>query len=148
MPKADPNASYASFADTEMLQAAMHSVFAPWVRQLDLRLIEARAGEVTLALPVTPLHVHQGGVLCGQTMMAACDTAMVLAVMTRLGGFKPMTTVQLQTSFLRPISGGSGAARVVARVLRMGKSLVFGEMQVISADDELAAHATTTYALL
>ena len=38
--------------------------------------------------------------------------------------------------------------RVVARVLRMGRSLVFGEMQVINADAELAAHATTTYALL
>jgi precorrin-2/cobalt-factor-2 C20-methyltransferase len=78
----------------------------------------------------------------------ARDTAMVLAVMTKLGGFKPMTTVQLQTSFLRPVSGGGGAVRVVARVLRMGRSLVFGEMQVISAADELAAHATTTYALL
>ena len=137
-----------SFADLEMLQAALSSVFAEWVQELDLRVLEARAGEVVLVLPITRKHVHEGGVLCGQTMMAAADTAMVLAVMTKLGGFKPMTTVQLQTSFLRPISGGSGAARVVARVLRMGRSLVFGEIQVISADDELAAHATTTYALL
>jgi len=137
-----------SLADVEMLQAALGHVFAEWVRELDLRVLEARAGEVVLALPVTRKHVHEGGVLCGQTMMAAADTAMVLAVMTRLGGFKPMTTVQLQTSFLRPVSGSSGAARVVARVLRMGKSLVFGEVQVINADDELAAHATTTYALL
>ena len=143
-----PTDPHASFADVEMLTSALGHVFAPWVRELDLRVIEARAGEVTLALPVTPKHVHEGGVLCGQTMMAACDTAMVLAVMTKLGGFKPMTTVQLQTSFLRPVSGGGGAVRVVARVLRMGRSLVFGEMQVISAADELAAHATTTYALL
>jgi len=139
---------HASFADIEMLNSALGHVFAPWVRELDLRVLEARAGEVTLALPVTEKHVHEGGVLCGQTMMAACDTAMVLAVMTKLGGFKPMTTVQLQTSFLRPVSGGTGAVRVVARVLRMGRSLVFGEMQVISAADELAAHATTTYTLL
>jgi uncharacterized protein (TIGR00369 family) len=145
MAQNDPNAS---FADLEMLRAALGHVFAPWVRELDLRVIEARAGEVTLALPVTARHVHEGGVLCGQTMMAACDTAMVLAVMTKLGGFKPMTTVQLQTSFLRPVSGQSGAARVVARVLRMGRTLVFGEMQVINADDELAAHATATCALL
>ncbi len=68
--------------------------------------------------------------LCGQTMMAAADTAMVLAIMTLLGGFKPMTTVQLQTSFLRPIAGDAGAARVTARVLRMGKNLVFGEIEV------------------
>lgn len=138
----------ASFADLQMLEAALGKVFAPWVCELDLRILEARGGEVTLVLPVTTKHVHGGGVLCGQTMMAACDTAMVLAVMTRLGGFKPMTTVQLQTSFLRPVSGGSGAARVVARVLKMGRNLVFGEMQVINADDELAAHATATLALL
>lgn len=145
MTQPDP---HASLADVEMLRQALDHVFAPWVRALDLRVVDARAGEVTLALPVTPLHVHEGGVLCGQTVMAACDTAMVLAVMTRLGGFKPMTTVQLQTSFLRPVSGASGAVRVVARVLRMGKKLVFGEMQVLNADDELAAHATTTYSLL
>ena len=137
-----------SFVDVETLQAALTRVFAEWVQELDLRVLDARAGEVTLALPVTRKHVHEGGVLCGQTMMAACDTAMVLAIMTRLGGFKPMTTVQLQTSFIRPISGSSGAARVIARVLRMGKNLVFGEIQVVNADDELAAHATTTYALL
>ena len=137
-----------SLADLEMLQDALHRVFAEWVRELDLRVLEARDGEVVLVLPVTRKHVHEGGVLCGQTMMAACDTAMVLAVMTKLGGFKPMTTVQLQTSFLRPVAGSSGAARVVARVLRMGRNLVFGEVQVINADDELAAHATTTYALL
>lgn len=138
----------ASLADPEMLTNALARVFAPWVRDLDLRVLEARAGEVTLALPVTSRHVHEGGVLCGQTMMAAADTAMVLAVMTKLGGFKPMTTVQLQTSFLRQVAGTSGTARVVARVLRMGRSLVFGEIQILNADDELAAHATTTYALL
>lgn len=145
MTSPDPNAS---FADIQMLEAALSHVFAPWVRELDLRVLEARAGEVTLALPVTSRHVHEGGVLCGQTMMAACDTAMVLAVMTKLGGFKPMTTVQLQTSFLRPVAGTSGVARIVARVLRMGRTLVFGEIQLINADDELAAHSTTTYALL
>ena len=145
MPPPEP---HASLADAQMLQAALGHVFAPWVRELDLHVLEAGAGVVTLALPVAPRHVHEGGVLCGQTMMAACDTAMVLAVMTRLGGFKPMTTVQLQTSFLRPVPGDSGSVRVVARVLRMGRSLVFGEMQVLLAGDALAAHATTTYALL
>ena len=140
--------SNASLADAQMLQEALGHVFAPWVRELNLRVLQAREGEVRLSLPVAPRHVHEGGVLCGQTIMAACDTAMVLAVMTRLGGFKPMTTVQLQTSFLRQISGDSGSATVVARVLRMGKNLVFGEVQVLGPGEQLAAHATTTYALL
>lgn len=137
-----------SVADLPTLQEALSRVFAPWVQQLDLQVQHAQAGQVTLLLPVAAQHVHVGGVLCGQTMVAACDTAMVLAVMTRLGAFKPMTTVQLQTSFLRPVAGDSGSVQVVARVLKMGKNLVFGEVEVLDARGQLAAHATTTCALL
>ncbi len=133
--------------DLDALRGILASVVAPWVAELELQLQEARAGEVVLALPVAPKHVHGGGVLCGQSMMAAADTAMILAICTHLGGFKPMTTVQLQTSFLRPVPGDSGSARVVARVLRMGRKLVFGEIEISNARGELAAHATTTYAL-
>jgi uncharacterized protein (TIGR00369 family) len=115
---------------------------------LELRLIEARPGEVVLALPVTARHVHAGNVMSGQTLMAAADTAMVLAVMAQLGAFRPMTTVQLQTSFMRPVAADAGEAIVRARVLRMGRSLAFGEVHITTAGDVLAAHATTTYALL
>ena len=138
--------------DITALQSVLGSVVSPWVAELDLRVLEARPGEVVLALPVAPRHVHAGGVLCGQTMMAAADTAMVLAISSQLGGFRPMTTVQLQTSFLRPIAGSTaetvGEARVIARVLRAGKSLVFGEIELQDGAGRLAAHATTTYALL
>lgn len=126
----------------------LQTLFAAWVMQLNMSVLEARQGEVVLALPVAPQHVHGGGVLCGQTLMAAADTAMVLAISAELGGFRPMTTVQLQTTFLRPIAGDSGLARVVARVLRKGKSLAFGEIEIFDASGKLAAHATTTYALL
>ena len=141
-----------SKASREMLERLTGEVFAPWVRELDLRLLDVYEGEVHLALPVAPRHVHGGGVLCGQTMMAAADSAMVLAVVAQLGEFRPMTTVQLQTSFLRPIpapaAGTAAEATVVARVLRAGKQLVFGEIEVLDAQGRLAAHATTTYALL
>ena len=134
--------------DLDALRKTLRTVVAPWVAELQLQLDEARLGEVVLTLPVAPKHVHGGGVLCGQSMMAAADTAMILAVCTHLGGFKPMTTVQLQTSFLRPIPGDVGTAKVVARVLRMGRKLVFGEIEILDPRGELAAHATTTYALV
>ena len=134
--------------DLHALQELLRTMVSPWVTELDLRVLEARAGEVVLALPVAPRLVHGGGVRCGQAMMAAADTAMVLVISSQLGGFRPMTTVQLQTSFLRPIAGDGGEARLVARVLRLGKSLVFGEIELLDAAGRLAAHATTTYALL
>jgi uncharacterized protein (TIGR00369 family) len=135
--------------DAAGLQTLLDSdLFAPWVRELGLQIDAVERDAVHLRLPIVPRHVHGGGVLCGQTMMAAADTAMVLAVSAAIGGFKPMTTVQLQTSFLRPIAGDSGAARLSARVLRKGKSLLFGEIEITDTLGRLAAHATTTYALL
>jgi len=41
----------------------------------------------------------------------------------------------------------TGVARVVARLLRMGRKLVFGEVHISDARGALA-HATTTYALV
>ena len=134
--------------DTTFLEDALTNIFAEWVRLLELRLISATPGEVALALPVTARHVHAGGVMCGQTLMAAADTAMVLAVMSKLGAFRPMTTVQLQTTFLRPVPADAGEARVTATVLRMGKTMAFGDIRITTGDNVLAAHATTTYALL
>ena len=134
------------------LQTLLGELVAPWVHALGLRVRAASAGEVTLALPIVPQQVHVGGVLCGQAVMAAADTVMILAISSQLGGFKPMTTVQLQTSFLRPIPGSrtepAGEAKVIGRVLRLGRNLVFGEIEVQDATGKLAAHATTTYALL
>lgn len=134
--------------DVAMLENALQTVFAPWVRELDLAAVSATAGDVLLSLPVTPKHCHAGGVMCGQTLMAAADTAMVLAVMTKHGSFRPMTTVQLQTSFLRAVPADAGAVQVRATVLRMGRQLTFGEIHLHLPDGTLAAQATTTYALL
>jgi uncharacterized protein (TIGR00369 family) len=134
--------------DLALLRNTLPKVAAPWVLQLQLELVEACMGQVVMRMPVSAPLVHGGGVLCGQALMAAADTAMILAITTHLGEFKPMTTVQLQTSFMRAVSGQSAHVGVTARVLRMGRKLVFGEIHLHGDDGTLAAHATTTYALL
>jgi acyl-coenzyme A thioesterase PaaI-like protein len=139
--------------DNATLQHALGEYFAPWVQALNLQVegftpaSEAGGGEVVLRLPRSDQLSRVGGMTCGQAMMAAADTAMVLALMAHLGAFRPMTTVQLQTSFLKPLANQDGL--VTARVLRAGKSLAFGEVDIRgAADDKSAARATTTYALL
>ena len=128
------------------LQETIPKIFAPWITAMGFEVLKAAKGQVELKLPVKPEFVHIGGVMCGQAAMAAADTAMVLAMMMELAEFRPMTTVQLQTSFLRPISGGHCV--VTAKVLRSGRSLAFGTIDIVSADGKLAVQATTTYALL
>ena len=134
--------------DAAALQATLDRIAADYVKRLQLRVETVAPGEVTLTMPVLPELVHGGGVLCGQAIMSAADTAMLLAMISQLGEFRPMTTVQLQTSFLRPVPKGTDALTVSAVVLRHGKSLSYGEVEFNTPDGKLAAHATTTYALV
>lgn len=134
--------------DMAALNAILADVTAPIVKALDLSVTAATTQQVTLRMPVTPTVVHAGGVVCGQALMAAADTAMILAVAASLGEFRPMTTVQLQTSFLKPVPKDCPEVQVVCTLLRRGRSLAFGEVALRTPDGTLAAHATTTYALL
>jgi acyl-coenzyme A thioesterase PaaI-like protein len=78
--------------------------------------------------------------------MTAADTAMVIAVSAALGGFRPMATVGQTISFLRPVANDD--VLVEARVLRLGRTLAFGEISLrAAASGALVAHGTTTYAL-
>ena len=132
----------------DQLNQTLDHVGAPWVKALGLTVAEATAERTVLRMPVTPALVHGGGVVCGQSLMAAADTAMVLALSAALGGFRPMTTVQLQTSFLRPVPQHASELTVIATVLRHGKTLAFGDIEILGADGRLAVKASTTYALL
>jgi uncharacterized protein (TIGR00369 family) len=132
-------------ADT--LNAALPQYFAPWVQALGLVVETLDADSVTLRLPQSDQLSRVGGMLCGQAMMAAADTAMVLALIHHFGEFRPCTTVQLSSSFLKPLSGQD--ALVQARVIRAGKALAFGEIDIRGANDgKSVSRASTTYALL
>ena len=131
----------------DTLREALAGWFAPWVQALGLQVESFADGEATLRLPQNPALSRIGGMVCGQALMSAADTAMVLAIVTRLGNARPMTTVQLNTSFLKPLSNQD--ALVTARVIRAGKSLVFGEIDIRGArDGQSVCRASTTYALL
>jgi uncharacterized protein (TIGR00369 family) len=129
------------------LQQSLADWFAPWVQDLGLAVVSFSDGQATLRLPQNPQLSRIGGMVCGQALMAAADTAMVLAIVTRLGHARPMTTVQLNSSFLKPLSNQD--ALVTARVIRAGKSLVFGEIDICGErDGQSVCRASTTYALL
>jgi uncharacterized protein (TIGR00369 family) len=133
--------------DQPRLQAALAEYFAPWVQALGLAVEGFDADSVTARLPQNGELSRVGGMLCGQAMMAAADTAMVLALINHFGEFRPCTTVQMNSSFLKPLSGQD--ALVQARVIRAGKSLAFGEIDIRGArDGKSVCRATVTYALL
>lgn len=121
-------------------------VLAPWVRSLALEPVAISDESATLRLPFSGELRHSGGVICGQVFMAAADTAMIVAISAALGEFRPMTTVSLNISFMRAVRKGD--VLVTARVLRMGRNLVFGEIELVDEEGKMVVHATTTYALI
>ena len=90
--------------------------FAPWVQALGLRVEACDAQQVRLRMPFSDALVRIGGTICGQALMSAADTAMVIAISAQQGGFRPMATVSQNTSFMRGISAAD--VEIVARVLK------------------------------
>jgi uncharacterized protein (TIGR00369 family) len=119
--------------------------FAPWVQDLGLVVTEIEAPSATLRLPWSDQLTRAGGAISGQALMAAADTATVLAVCAVRGAYVDMTTVQLATTFQRPVLGGD--VLITATVTKAGRTLAFADIE-LTADGRLVARATTVYALL
>jgi uncharacterized protein (TIGR00369 family) len=125
--------------------AILNDNFAPWVRELGLVVEETGDLMAVLRLPWSTRLARQGGAMCGQALMAAADTATVIAVSAARGEFVPMTTVQQSSTFQRPVVDAD--VLVTATLTKLGRTLAFAEV-AMTAGGNVAAHATTVYALL
>ena len=133
-----------SIEDAETL---LREQFAPWVQELNMKFEELADGVVVVRIPMSDRLSRSGNIICGQAMMAVADTAMVFAISSALGEFKPMTTVSQSTSFLRPAAEKDLMAR--ASLIKLGRSLVYGEVNLYSDSPEKpVAHVTITCMLL
>ncbi|MGW0513681.1 PaaI family thioesterase [Streptomyces olivaceoviridis] len=121
--------------------------FAPWVLDLGLTVDAVGEDRAVLRLPWSGRLAREGGGLSGQALMAAADTATVIAVSAARGGFVPMTTVQQSTSFQRAVTGAD--VLIDAVLTKLGRRMAFADVTLSdAASGALAARASTVYALL
>jgi uncharacterized protein (TIGR00369 family) len=133
-------------------------VFAPWVRDLNLSLesvdhepppgamADWQPGAI-LRLPFSERLCRHGGVVCGQALMAFADTAMVIANLAANRGYRPMTTVDQTTHFMRAVAGCDVLAD--ARIVRLGRTMSFGRVTLSSAaDNKPVAMVSSAFAML
>ena len=90
--------------------------------------------------------LRPGGTIAGTTLMALTDIAMYVAILATIG-WKPLTvTTNLNINFLRKPEPRDLLGE--ARLLKLGKRLVVGDIAIRSdGQDELVAHATSTYSI-
>lgn len=79
----------------------------------------------------------QGGVIA---QIADAAMGMSLATLQRDGSWN--TTIELKINFVRPAV--EGTLRAIGRVVEMRQSLLFGEADVVDAENRLIARATST----
>lgn len=121
--------------------------FAPWVLALGLSVEALGDNRAVLRLPWSEGLAREGGALSGQALMAAADTATVIAVSAARGAYGPMTTVQQSTSFQRPVTGSDVLIESV--LTKVGRRMAFADITMTDErSGELAARASTVYALL
>jgi uncharacterized protein (TIGR00369 family) len=125
----------------EQLQALLDA--HAFTRRLGARVDLVEDGACTIVVPHRPEDDRPGGIVNGGVYMLAADVAFWFAVKTVLGYEDASVTSQMSTAFL-----GSARAEPVtcrARVLRVGKRLVYGTAEC-SAGERLLTHHTLTYA--
>ena len=131
----------------EALEEILEANFAPWVRDLNLTVMEATGTQVHVKLTPSERLDRVGGIVSGQALMAAADTVMVLAFASAAGELVPSATVDMNTSFLRPAKGGQPLV-VRAELVRVGRTMGFARAEIQDAESrKLVATATGTYAL-
>ena len=116
----------------------------PFTRAYGFRVAGLGAGECVIRVPFRARFERPGGIVSGQVFMTAADVAMWLAIKTVLGPHDGSVTAGMTTTFLRPVRRRAFHCR--ARVLRLGRRLVYGVAESVAGDGALLAHHTLTYA--
>ena len=90
--------------------------------------------------------LRPGGTISGPTMMALADVAMYVAVLASVGPVPLAVTTSFNINFLRKPKAGDLIAE--CRLLKLGRRLAVGEIQIRSGDHAaIVAHATSTYSI-
>ena len=147
-----------SCQDIAEARRVLGDVFAPWVQDLGLSVEQiecaASAGSAddwqpgaTLRMAFSERLCRHGGIVCGQALMALADTSMVIAILAANRGYRPMTTVDQTTHFMRAVTASDVLAD--AQVVRLGRTMSFGRVTLLNAtDNKPVAMVSSAFAML
>ena len=130
--------------NTEQIEQFLDEVFPQRMGHIE------RAGDMcaTLRLQITDAHLRPGPRVSGPTLMGLADVALYVAILAEIGPEPMAVTSDLNCHFLRA-AGGDHDIIAQAKLIKLGRRLAVGEVQIFSAADETrpVLHVTASYAL-
>jgi len=118
----------------------------PFAAAMGAKCIELSEGKATFRMPFREDFIRPGGTVSGPLLMALADLAMFAVVLSAVGKVEMAVTTNLNINFLRKPAPVDVIA--VARMLKLGKRLAVGEVELFSdGDPDMVAHVTATYSI-
>ena len=109
-----------------------------------LKLMSVSDEKCTIAMPFRRAFERPGGTVNGPAFMAAADCAMWLAIKRHIGIEHDAVTSELNTAFLN--AARRETVYCTARVLKLGKRIIYGSAERHDRRGKLFTHHTVTYA--
>jgi uncharacterized protein (TIGR00369 family) len=117
---------------------------AAFTKIYDFKVQSFADGICTLLVPFQTAFERPGGIVSGTIYMTAADVAMWLAIMTRHGREAMYVSTELNTAFLN--AARREDVECTARVLKFGRSFIYGVAECRNTTGKLLTHHTLTYA--
>ena len=114
-----------------------------FTREFGFTLHSIGDGQCAIEVPFRAAFERPDGIVSGQVFMAAADVAMWLAIKTKLGIHDGSVTVEMKTNFLG--SARKRSFRCTARLLKLGRQLIYGSAECLDDEGKLLTHHTLTY---
>lgn len=111
-----------------------------------LSILEVGHGAARLRQNIRDGVLRPGGTISGPVLMTLADVSIYIAILGAIGWVPLAVTTNLSINFLKKPAPGPLIAD--AKLLKLGKRLAVGEIAIRSEDDDdLVAHATSTYSI-
>ena len=112
----------------------------PFYRTLGFRLIEIKDGHAHFEMDIRE-ELTQNGMIHGGVLASMIDASCACAAFSSSNFEGFVTTIDLQVSYLKPISKGKLTA--LAECLRAGKKVLFCESKIRNEEGELICVGTS-----
>lgn len=117
---------------------------APMQALMNMRLVEAEDGLVVFTALPEEKHYNPRGSVHGAFTAAVLDSAMGLAVFTKLPAGAGQTTIEFKLNFIRPMFAQTGEVRGEGRVVHAGRTIATAEGRLVDCRGRIIAHGSTT----
>ena len=116
----------------------------PIARLMGMRLTEVEPGRIVFECEpdesvYNPIGTVHGGLLC-----TLADSVTACAVQTTLPLGMTYTSIDLNISYLRPVTVNSGVLRATGTVTKPGRRVAFASAEIVDAAGKVVATATSS----